>query len=63
MNFQMTEAMVGAHMRDVRDQVVRCRGRSSRPRPDLAVRAIRWPRLRKQVGYRLVEAGLHLLTR
>ncbi len=63
MNFQMTEALVGEQMRDVRDQAVRCRGRSPRPRPDLAVRATRWPRLRKQVGYRLVEAGLHLLAR
>jgi hypothetical protein len=63
MNFRMTEALARQHMRDVRDQAVRCRGRSSRPRPDLAVRVARWPRLRKQVGYRLVEAGLHLLTR
>ena len=63
MNFQMTEALVREQMRDVRCQAVRCRGRSSRPRPDLASRVTRWPRLRKQVGYRLVEAGLHLLAR
>ena len=63
MNFQMTEALVREQMRDVRDQAVRCRGRSSRPRPDLACRVTRWPRLRKQVGYRLVEVGLHLLAR
>ena len=63
MNFQMTEALVGEHMRDVRDQAIRCRGRSPRPRPDLAGRITRWPRLRKRVGYRLVEAGLHLLAR
>ena len=63
MNFQMTEALVGQHMRDVRDQAAGCLGRSSLRRPDLAVRVTRWPRLRKQVGYRLVEAGLHLLTR
>ena len=63
MNFQMTEALVREQMRDVRDQAVRCRGLSSRPGPDLAGRVTRWPRLRKQVGYRLVEAGLHLLAR
>jgi hypothetical protein len=73
MSFAMTDAQVRDHMRDVRDQVARCRGRSPQPdqlrgatgRPDprhSSARLVHLPRLRSRVGFRLVEAGLHLLA-
>jgi hypothetical protein len=76
MSFAMTDAQVRDHMRDVKDQVARCRGRSPQPgqvhgatgRPDprhpsaRLARLARLPRLRSRVGLRLVEAGLHLLA-
>jgi hypothetical protein len=73
MSFAMTDAQVRDHMRDVQDQVARCRGRSPQPsqvhdstgRPDPrhpSARLIQLPRLRSRVGFRLIEAGLHLLA-
>jgi hypothetical protein len=71
MSFAMTDALVRDHMRDVRHQVARCRGRSTQPgqdnsqfhgQPDPRRASPRLPRLRSQVGYRLVQAGLHLLA-
>jgi hypothetical protein len=73
MSFALTDAQVRDHMRDVRSQVARCRGRSPRaaqvhdapvrpdPRhPSRHLHHLPW--LRSQVGFRLIEAGLHLLT-
>lgn len=71
MSFAMTDAVVRDHMQDVRGQVARCRGRSPQPgpsdglfhgQPDPRRASARLPRLRSQVGFRLVEAGLRLLA-
>jgi hypothetical protein len=69
MSFAMTDAQVRQHIHDVRHEVARCRGYSPRP---AQVHQAAWrypsgqlhrlPRLRRRVGYRLVEAGLHLLA-
>jgi hypothetical protein len=73
MSFAMTNAQVRDHMRDLQRQASRCRTGSPRSaqvhggagRPDPrhpAGRPHRLPRLRSQVGFRLIEAGLHLLA-
>lgn len=73
MSFAMTDARVRDHISDVRQQNARCRGRSPQPgqvhgatgRPDPrrpSARLFQPPRLRSRVGFRLVEAGLHLLA-
>lgn len=56
MNFAMADALVRDHMRDVKQQVARCRAQ-----PGQRHRA-RSARLRSRVGLRLVEAGLYLLA-
>jgi hypothetical protein len=66
----MTFGMSGEHtsyqMRSVREQVARCRGRSSHPGMADSVsrsQSQRYlPRLRIRIGFTLVEAGLRLLT-
>ncbi len=56
MNFQMTDDLVGYHIRDIRRQATL--GRSGAQ----VMGADRWPGLRSRIGIMLVEAGLHLLA-
>jgi hypothetical protein len=61
-NFALTSNQVDQQMRDVRRQVAGCRGRSHHTRARPARTAIRAPRLRRRVGFTLIEAGLRLLA-
>jgi hypothetical protein len=61
MPFGMIDALVAAHV----DELQRQAGRQVRARRPGARRAAswdRWPRLRRYVGFTLVEAGLRLLA-
>jgi hypothetical protein len=61
MNPWMIKALADAHSRDLRHQAAWHRMRTRRgwwP----ADSARRWRRLRRGIGFRLVEAGLHMLA-
>jgi hypothetical protein len=62
MNFRMTDIQVEQHMQDVRRQVARGRARSACRDRARAASASRVPRLRRRVGFTLIEAGLRLLA-
>lgn len=57
MSFAMTDALVRDHMRDVKHQFAQGHGATGQTDP-----SGRQPRLRSRVGFRLVEAGLHLMA-
>jgi len=63
-SFRMADALVSLHIREVRDQVARCRARAShrQPQPWAPRRRERRAALRSRVGFALVEAGLRLVA-
>jgi hypothetical protein len=68
MNPWMLHAMADSHCREMRRDSAqrggggRHDGAALRPTPPTALAGHRWPRMRRQVGYALVEAGLRLLA-
>lgn len=64
MNPWLLNALADSRCREMRqDAAVRREGGFRRcPGLPPAPAAHRWPRMRRQVGYALVEAGLHLLA-
>jgi hypothetical protein len=61
MNPQMLPAMANLRCREMRHDAARYASAVPRPSRPAPV-PFRWPWMRRQVGYALVEAGLHLLT-
>jgi len=61
MNPWMISALADSHSREIRLETARCRACAYCPRRS-AHSAARWPQLRRGIGFRLVEAGLHLLA-
>jgi hypothetical protein len=62
MNPWMLQAMADSRCRELRHDAPRRPDRAPRPASRPAPAAPRWPQMRRQVGYALVEAGLHLLA-
>jgi hypothetical protein len=62
MNPWMLHAMADSRGEEMRRGAARYRGGVLRPASPAAPAAHLWPRTRRQVGYALVEAGLHLLA-
>jgi hypothetical protein len=63
-SFGMIDALVSSHIREVRDQVARCRNGAShrQPQPRAPRRRERPAALRSRVGFALVAAGLRLVA-
>lgn len=62
MNPWMLHAMADSRCREIRSDAARHAGCTLRPASRTAPMALRWPRMRRHVGYALVEAGLRLLA-
>ena len=62
MNPWMLHALADSRRREVMHDAARHASGTPRPARRPVPMARRWPRMRRQVGYALVEAGLHLLT-
>lgn len=63
-SFQIADALVSSHIREVRGQVARCRARAGHrhPQPQTPRRPERRAALRSRVGFALVEVGLRLVA-
>ncbi len=62
MNPCLLGSLADSRCREMRREAALRGGGFPRPGSPPAPGAHRWPRMRRQVGYALVEAGLHLLT-
>jgi hypothetical protein len=62
MNPWMLHAMADARCHEIRSDAAHHAGCTLRPASRTAPMALHWPRMRRQVGYALVEAGLRLLA-
>jgi hypothetical protein len=64
MNPWMLQALADSRTREMRRDCTQRRDCVPRPAPasPLATAGYHWPRMRRQVGYALVEAGLRLVT-
>ena len=62
MNPWMLHAMADSRCHEIRSDAARHAGSTLRPASRTAPITLRWPRMRRQVGYALVEAGLRLLA-
>jgi len=58
----MLHAMADSRCRELQRDAARHADEAPRPAWRPAPAALRWPQVRRQVGYALVEAGLHLLA-
>lgn len=63
-SFPMADALVSSHIREVRDQVARCRARAShqQPQPRAPRRPERRAALRSRAGFAMIEVGLRLVA-
>jgi len=62
MNPWMLQAMADSRCRELRRDAARAADDAPRPARRPTAAGPRWPQMRRQVGYALVEAGLHLLA-
>jgi hypothetical protein len=62
MNPWMLQAMADSRCRELRRDAAAHADDAPRPAWRPAPAGPRWPQMRRQVGYALVEAGLHLLA-
>ncbi len=62
MNPGTAEDLAAGHIRDLRRQATRYRAAGTGPKPSPLTSRHSWPRLRRRIGFTLVEAGLNLLT-
>ena len=62
MNPQMLHAMADSRRREMQRDAAQYGGGALRPASPAAPAGHHWPRMRRQVGYALVEAGLRLLA-
>jgi hypothetical protein len=62
MNPWMLHAMADSRCQEMRRGAARYRDGVPRPASPHAPAGHHWPRMRRQAGYALVEAGLHLLA-
>jgi hypothetical protein len=62
MNLLMLHTMADSRCREMRRDAARHAGGAIHPAPRPVHVPLPWPRMRRQVGYALVEAGLRLLA-
>jgi hypothetical protein len=62
MNPWMLQALADSRCHEIRRDAAQHAGCTLGPASPAAPMTLRWPRMRRQVGYALVEAGLRLLA-
>jgi len=62
MNHSVMCELARSRAGEIRHQAARSRASAGRPGPWRARPAGGWPAQRRQIGFRLVEAGLHVLA-